>query len=269
MVVWNGDGRYDWGGIYGRYIGADGSLGEEFMVDSGASSVPRIAEISDGLFAVTWLTDNSSPRELQGQIIDSTGALVGPQLFSGEVWESEGSIPSVTALGGGKFLTLWSAVSNDHAYGPLYGQIFNSDGSVHQAKFRVADFDTTYGQARSATVLPDGSFVVSFSAHDNTLGGYGQDEYYRHFDEDGLPLGDATQINIVNNEHQHFSSIANDGESILITWRSSHGFSDGSGDGIVARVVPLTLPYLSMLTRIPLPRRWSMTPTRLTLMVTI
>ena len=43
----------------------------------GASSVPRIAEISDGLFAVTWLTDNSSPRELQGQIIDSVDRCAG------------------------------------------------------------------------------------------------------------------------------------------------------------------------------------------------
>ena len=119
-------------------------------------------------------------------------------------------------------------------------------------------------------MLPDGSFVVSFSAHDNTLGGYGQDEYYRHFDEDGLPLGDATQINIVNNEHQHFSSIANDGESILITWRSSHGFSDGSGDGIVARVVPLDAAVsVDVDENTFLPRRWSMTPTRPTPMVTI
>ena len=64
VVVWNGDGRYDDSrGTYGRHIDADGSLGDEFMVDSGASGVPRIAEISDGLFAVTWLTDNSSPRD--------------------------------------------------------------------------------------------------------------------------------------------------------------------------------------------------------------
>ena len=121
-------------------------------------------------------------------------------------------------LGGGKFLTLWSAESSEHAYGQLYGQIFSSDGSVHQAKFRVADFDSYYGRGtRSATVLPDGSFVVSFSAHDNIKEpGYGVDVYFRRFDADGLPLADATQANIVNNEHQHYSSIVNDGENMLI-----------------------------------------------------
>ena len=81
--------------------------------------------------------------------------------------------------------------------------------------------------------------MVSFSAHDNVQGGYGQDVYYRRFDADGLPLGDATQANIVNNEHQHYSSIVNDGENMLITWRSSHGFNDGDGDGIVSRLVPI------------------------------
>ncbi|GGY57381.1 calcium-binding protein [Pseudoduganella albidiflava] len=83
---------------------------------------------------------------------------------------------------------------------------------IRHLKFSDGTFDlagvdrlvATGGQATSVTTLADGTYVIAWQATD----GSGSGVFFRHFDANGLPIGDVTRINDAADGDQAAPAIA-------------------------------------------------------------
>ncbi len=137
--------------------------------------------------------------------------------------------PSVTSLSDGGFVATWTSDVQDGSDYGIYGQRYNSDGTMSGAEFQINTYTNGNQWAQSTTGLSSGGFIVTWMSHGqdgNQNGIYGQ-----LYNADGTLSGTEFQVNsyIDGSQSYPFITSLSDG-GFVVAWMS-HG-QDGSQNGI-------------------------------------
>ncbi len=252
VVVWassisNGSDT-DRGSIQGQRYAIDGTaLGEQFQVNSYTSnhqSLPSVAAMADGGFAVSWRSDGSSGSDssgnsIQGQRFAADGTALGVQFQVNSHTTGSQSHSSVAALSSGGFVTVWFSsagpTSPDPSLSSIQGQRFTADGAPLGGEFLVNTYTLSWQFAPSVAALPDGGFVAVWNSYAPSGSDFSGDSIQgQRYAADGTALGGEFQINSYTTSYQSHASVAAlaDG-SFIVVWHSdgSNG-SDSSGYSI-------------------------------------
>ncbi|MBI2876156.1 MAG: hypothetical protein HYY20_04680 [Candidatus Tectomicrobia bacterium] len=133
LVVWTGDLVPAFGGhIYGRRMGADGSLlGDEIAIDkeTGMQSRPRVDYDSVNQRFLVAYHDGD---QISGRLVGADGSLVGAKFQIATSVEGPDAVVYDTAHG--RFLVVWSTGDDYH----VWGQLVNADGTPFLGKLRIS-----------------------------------------------------------------------------------------------------------------------------------
>jgi VCBS repeat-containing protein len=152
------------GEAVGWQFGAD-------AVSAGDQSPGHIAPLPDGGFVSVWPrwfrnASGTAEYSIEAQIFGASGARVGPEILVSPSAVGAKMTPTILPLTGGFFLIAWSdgsAAGGDGSFYGLRAQMFDAAGIKVGAEFLVNENTIGYQSRPSATMLPSGGFVISWS----------------------------------------------------------------------------------------------------------
>jgi VCBS repeat-containing protein len=210
----------------GRSNGAD-----DFKIDTGSVS-----------FDVTPVNDPP--------VVDDGIDVPGDEFLVNTHTDGFQSQPTIAALAGGGFVVVWS--SSGPAGTPvlpggngfdIHAQIYDAAGNPVGIEFRVNTITGNPQISPSVAALPDGGFVVTYSAQ-----GHAGDPNYtiqgQRFDATGAAVGAEFRVDQdddTDNGQQYSTVTALDGGGFLVTWTAPKqdgpgGVIDGSGAAVLGRL---------------------------------
>ncbi len=134
-VVWQSENQdASLSGIYGRQMLSNGTpKGDEFRINTnttGNQVSPRIAVDQDGLFVVTWVSDEQDGDEegIFMQLFDSSGVVIGVENQVNTTTIGAQDNPDVNRHDNGQFMITWNSYSQDGSFFGVYYQFFNKSG---------------------------------------------------------------------------------------------------------------------------------------------
>jgi hypothetical protein len=161
LVVWQGEAGGS-GEVMARRFGADGvPAGGDFPVNAGTAgsqTVPQVAALPDGRFAVVWSGDDADGRGIFGRFLAPDGTPVGGDLPLNAHTAGTQDHPVVAHYADG-FVAIWEGDGADDGGSGIFGRVVDGGGTPGGA-FHV-NAVTAGDQARPAvTALTATSFVV-------------------------------------------------------------------------------------------------------------
>ena len=184
-------------------------------------------------------TDITSFADLGSIAIDATPPFVtsfssnsnpvGPAFQINTYTDGAQTVPSITNLPDGGFVTIWSSYGQDGSQNGIYGQRYDGSGSKVNSEFQISTHTSNHQYQPSVTSLAGGGFVATWvsSGQDGSSGGvYGQ-----QYDASGNAAGSEFQINshTVGSQSQTAATSLADG-GFVVTWQS--GGQDAGTTGI-------------------------------------
>lgn len=156
VVVWfssSADG--DGGGIYARRLDADGNaIGAEFRVNTttaGAQTLPDVAAMPGGGFAVVWQGDDTSGHGIFAQVFDANGLLAGSEIRVNNSESGDQADPRLTAVASGDVVV---SFFNENDYTARY-RVLSPDG-VAVGDEEILLTGTAFTPRPAVTTLADG-----------------------------------------------------------------------------------------------------------------
>ncbi|GAB5377516.1 MAG: hypothetical protein AcusKO_39780 [Acuticoccus sp.] len=156
VVVWFSSGADgDGGGIYARRLDTDGSaIGAEFRVNTttaGAQTVPDVAAMPGGGFAVVWQGEDTSGKGIFAQVFDADGLLAGSEIRVNTSESGDQADPRLTAVSSGDVVV---SFFNENDYTARY-RVLSPDGvAVGDEKTLLTG--TAFTPRPAITTLSDG-----------------------------------------------------------------------------------------------------------------
>ena len=251
VVVWRSyESPTDtWGtSIQGQRYAADGSaFGAQFEANSfttGSQSSPTVAGLAGGDFVVAWSSNRSAsgaPHSLQGQRYASGGGLVGAQFQINSYITGLHVRPSLAALVGGGFVTVWQgrgASGNDSWNDSIQGRVFDAAGQALTDDFQINDYTPQFQQRPAVAGLAGGDFVAVWGSRGSDgLDASGFSIQGQRYDAVGSALGTQFEINTYTAVDQRLPAVATEpGGGFVVVWQSrgSSG-TDSSETSVHAR----------------------------------
>ncbi len=241
-AIWHSDhaGTSSLGGYYlfGQRFDASGAVvGGETQISSNALTdvVKSICALPNGDVVALWTSSDAEGRGIFGQIINSSGTLLGQFPVNTAVASDQWGA-SATALADGGFIVMWQGSQTDSAFN-VYGQRYNASGVAQGTEFQVNTAGTGYQAWPSVTALHDGGFLAVWD--DAVTGGGGAHYVFgQRFDAAGGVVGSEFQISSVGyngaNVNAHATTLA-DG-SVEVTWQGA----DADGAGVFSQRLSIT-----------------------------
>ncbi len=257
VVVWGSEGQDgDGGGIYGQIFNSTGAkLGGEIQINSGTSmnqSDPAVAAMSDGRFAVAWVSEAVNGRtgagapnlrgNIVGRVFNSSGSAAGAdyQMSEGDVLSSS---PVMAGGSGGGFLVSWMQrdEKNTRNLNDIYLRGFSSSG-VPSGKAQRMNTHLSGQQEAPELVRLGSDVLVAWTS-------YGQDASGGGIQGRLSSGGSEFQINTQGQLHQTAPTVATDGANkFLAVWvntiNPSHSILSSqryvTSEGELAGVVDVT-----------------------------
>ena len=190
-------------------------------VTSSQWTLPDIAALDNGGFAITWRDDRTAGESGQLQILDADGNSVhGPIAFGGaapSVDDNSHNLTKVIQLNDGTLATSYESA------GTWYVQRWNDDGTRRGTAFAVSSSGVVAETSVQLTAAGNG-FIATFVAADAD----GEGVYAQRFSSDGIAVGDPILINDTTTGDQLAPAVTElaDG-SVKVVWSSDHsGDSD-------------------------------------------
>jgi len=206
VVVWaslNQAGSSSMQDVYGQIFSPAGQkVGGEFLINQFTSfnqRTPTVVALSDGGFAVAWVSEQSR--------------VLAPSLGANSSYSQANAIivPSVD----------------------IFARRFQSNGTAVGNEFRVNTDDSPCANP-AATSSSDGTYLVAWSARDAVAYTNGWDVKARIFPASG-PAGATFMVNTHIRGNQYAPQVAALGPDYLVTWTSMG--QDGSREGVFGQVV--------------------------------
>jgi Ca2+-binding RTX toxin-like protein len=221
-----------------------GSIAKDFIVNTTATESqfePSITALADGRFVVTWHSldgGDGSGTCVRARIFNADGNPAGNDFTLNTTMTGDQEMPSVAALANGGFVVTWSSTdAGDGSGGCIRARFFDADGfATDFGNDFVVNTTATGSQSQpSATPLPDGRFVITWTSGDAGDGSL-TCVRARIYGSDGKAVGGDFILNSTSTGDQIAPSITAlaDGRFVA-TWHSSDT-GDGSGSCIRARV---------------------------------
>jgi hypothetical protein len=190
VVIWTSDGQDGSGtGIYARVFENDGTeRTAEFLVNTTTTdnqSDAAVVGLSDGGYVVSWTSANQDGggTGIYAQAYESDGTLRGTEFQVNTTTADNQSEPSVTSLSDGGYVVSWTSANQDGGGSGVYAAIYNLDGSVRMAEFKVNSEETGDQGSPSIHGLADGGFVVTWQSAGQDTDGTGV--YCQQYNADG------------------------------------------------------------------------------------
>jgi hypothetical protein len=224
LVVWASDSPTSsfYSDIYGQRYNANGALvGGEFKINGYSATSASIAKLaatglSDGGFVVTWAAEiNIVGQQLSGRRYDVNG-VAGAEFKANTFSSTTTSNPAVTYLISGGWIVTWSSYGQDGDGFGVYGQRYNSNGTVAGSEFLINTYVSGSQGDSQVKALADGGFLVVWASNapdDNYDGIYAQ-----RFNASGSKVG--AEIQVTNDSSIPAVTLLNDG-GYLVTWKSN------------------------------------------------
>ena len=208
-------------GIYGQLFNNEGTkLGEEFQIQASSCYRPSVA--SDGInYFVVWVGS-----ELYGKFYDNQGNEIAPTFRINSYVTNYQRDPSI-ASNGNNYFVVWSSDEQDGSDYGVYGQLYDNEGNKISDEFRVNTYTTDY-QHSPALASNGNNYLVAWTSAEQ-YGNY-SDIYAQFYDNRGHRIGDEFMVNTYTYNYQGSASVASNGTTYLVVWRSWH--QDGSQTGI-------------------------------------
>jgi hypothetical protein len=211
-----------------RIVDAGGGAGAEHVLDAGASgdaSMPTVATLADGSFAIGW---RSGAAVHVQQAAAADGALVGGQQVYGALGSAYS--PALAGLKDGGYVVSWGEINDGNVYAAMSNapaSVFVASGDGYAASI------TTAAPLPHVTALAGGGFVVAWDSYANDqLGLANSDIFFQRFDAAGNKAGAVTQANVESGGGHYDAHVAalSDG-TFLVAWQGA----DDDGNGVFGR----------------------------------
>lgn len=188
------------------------------QVGNSQKSVPKVAVNSNGIAFVVWGDYRNGNAMVFGQIIDSSGNIVGSEFqINSDDRNRFYNYPDVAANDNGDFLVVWQ---DGRSWTNIYSRLYQEDGTPISSELNLMD-DATYGQQYSPRIdFNDNQFVVVWY---DTRNGYIYDIYGQRLDASGAKIDTNFAVNDdIQGSRKYLPSVAvdSDGE-FLVSWYSS------------------------------------------------
>ncbi|MEH6631655.1 MAG: Ig-like domain-containing protein [Halopseudomonas aestusnigri] len=201
-------------------------------ITGGDQAQSSVTVLNDGGWVITWTSrgPNSNVSEVFGQAYNANGTKQGVEFQINSYTDSMQSNSSVSALSNGGWIVTWSSNGQDGSGWGVYGQAYNSDGTLQRGEFQVSSPSVGFQHEPSTTVLGDGKWIVSWTGS----GGIGSPSniYTQIFLADGTKQGSEFQVSNSSDASYPLgsSSIAtlSDG-GWVVTWDKIDTFGNGRG----------------------------------------
>lgn len=195
---------------------------------SGNQYPSEVAQLPDGSILFVWWGDGSggTAADVYGRRFNSSGVALGGEfrINSSVSGDQEGGSIAVGATG---VVVTWG----DRGRGRITGQRLDFSGTKVGAEFDIAVITPTDSGNNDVVILPDGSFVVVWSAVNPANGT--TDVFAREYSADGTSLGATYVVNDYTTGTQWNPRIDRDAAgNTLIVWQ---GEGSGDGSGIFAK----------------------------------
>ena len=185
VIVWDSKLQDKSGlGIYGQRYAATGvKAGNEFKINTataGDQSLPAVAGLKDGGFAVAWQSkdQDGSGLGVYAQRFNVNGTRTGAELRANTFTAGDQSQPSLAPFpDGGGFIVLWTSANQDGSGQGVYAQAFKANGKPLDVEFRINTTIASNQNQPSVTARTNGDFVAVWTSRnqDGALEGvYGQ-----------------------------------------------------------------------------------------------
>ena len=166
-------------GVYGqRFDAAAARVASEFRVNTfktGDQREPSVAGLTVGGFVVTWASANqdTSGFGVYGQRYGVSGARSGTEFRVNTFKLHDQRQPSVAALIGGGFVTVWSSAGEDGSGTGIYGQRFTAAGAPTGVEFPVNVYKLHNQSTPDVVGRTDGGQVATWTSagEDGSLDG--------------------------------------------------------------------------------------------------
>jgi Ca2+-binding RTX toxin-like protein len=251
VVTWMSEQDGSGFGIYAQCFDSSGAkTGAEFLVNSTTLNDqfnPSITALSDGGFAVTWMSRNAAGDQwhVYAKIYDPSGAVAVDEFRVNDT-TAGGMYPAIASLKDGGFVITWDAPGSDG--NDIRAQRYDDSGNKVGSEF-VANSTTANNQySSSVTGLSDGGYVITWQSQEQDGSDLGI--YAQRYGADGVAIGDEFLVNTVTQGSQENPSITalSDG-GFVISWNAiGNSGIYNSGSDIYARVydaagTPQGLPF--------------------------
>ena len=212
--------------------------GAEFQVNtytSGYQMLPKITNLSDGGYVVTWTSqaqDDSSgsyAKGVYGQRYDASGSTVGSEFLINTTVVNQQGYPAITSFLDGGFTVIWESYGQESQSG-IFGQRYDASASTVGSEFHVNTYTSSYQSVADITSLSDDSFVVTWQSYHQDGDEYGI--YGQKYDSSGNVSGSEFQISTSTSGRQEQAQVTAllDG-GFVVAWQDDSGL-DGSDLGI-------------------------------------
>lgn len=198
VVTWHGLDASATNHIFQRVYKPNGTT-TEIRVSANSSiahSDSSVTALSSGGWVVTWKTNGA----IYQRVYDADGNTSGSDILVNSSSGTLRDLPSVAATPDGGWIVAWfgSTVNDGN---DIFIRAFNAAGEPKDSEFIVNSVRTGGQERPNITVLPDGRFVVTWTAMqaDSVL----WDIYHRTFryysDPTGVKVGGRTELTIAEN----------------------------------------------------------------------
>ena len=227
-------------------VTVDTGLSEESQVNTftaGTQQAPRIAELSDGGYVVTWnSTQQDNPangnRGTFAQVYNAQGQQVGVEFQVNDISTGDQVQPRAEGLSNGNFVLMWTEnTGRDGSGSGVYAQVYQNDGTLVGGAIQINEEVSSTQNQPEATDLGGGRFLVVWTSQTSGTAGDGSSNgiFGRVFDASGAPEAVEFQINTTTASNQNRAQVTTlpDGD-VIVVWEDNGG-ADGAGSGIFAQ----------------------------------
>jgi DNA-binding transcriptional regulator of glucitol operon len=207
-------------------------------LDSQFSSA--IATLADGGYVVTWTAADGSDGGIFAQRYAADGTTVGMETQVNTTTGNTQDGSAIAALADGGYVvtwtswtTFWNQQDDTYLYDTsVYLQRYAADGAAVGGETRINTTTDDFQSGARAIGLPDGGYLVTWSAGNQD--GSGNGIYAQRYAGDGTPIDGEKLINttILGEQYNSTMAVLADG-GYVIAW-SSIG-QDGSAEGVIAQ----------------------------------
>ncbi len=213
VVTWTSEDQGDQDfRIYARQYHAEGTVGDEFQVNTSPSGAHRDSDVAiddAGNFVIVWNSDEAGSYVTYRRF-DADGTPLGDQVGI-ESDTSQQADPTIAMAADGRFVIAW-----DYFFDVRY-MVFDAAGTAlgPYAKLSESSVDIVAGKPAVA-MADDGTFVIAYQ-ETVVLGSY--DVKAQRYDAAGGELGGRIQVNTTTSGHHTEASMAMDSDGdFIVTW---------------------------------------------------
>jgi len=222
FVVFQGSGRGDVNGVWGRLYNTDGSAqGNAFLINettAGFQHHASVAALSDGSWAVVWQGRGAGDRHgIFARKFDADGNAVTGEMMVNETAGGVQERPQVVSSGEGGFTVAWSGFGPRDLAG-IFFRIFDGAGTAQSGEIRANSTVVSRQDFPSLAKAGD-DLILSWSSFAQDSSGWGV--VARRFSADGTALTGEMLVNDTLLRDQLFSDVTGQQDGSFVVSFSS------------------------------------------------